>query len=130
MTTTIVYGLTTTFFAVTMVSGIAIAFVRQRRHPAVSSCIALGLGIMLLTSVATFVATIILSRGMPMQDFNTVYSAINLLASALRTAAWVLILMAVFGWRTSEESGHGDKAAEDNQAPRPGDERNPYQPPA
>ncbi len=128
--TMLFYSLSTILCTITMISGIGIALFRRRRHNSVSACAAAGLGIMLLASVGSQVAAFIMSRGMSPQDFANVYPVINIIVSILKTAAWVLILMAVFGWRKGENVGYGDEIGDGVKVIRPGDEKNPYQSPS
>lgn len=85
------------------VVGIILAAVFWQRHPAVSLLSTLAFSILLFGQVFGVALTLWVSAGghdLSGQQLARLFSLLNIVRVFLGTAAWVLLLMALFGWRT------------------------------
>lgn len=85
-------------------AGIVLAVVRRPRHPRVSLCITIALVVLLLVSISAtiFAATvplIVLRNGWTASQLGAIFAFVNGSARLIDAAAWVLVLVAAFGWR-------------------------------
>jgi hypothetical protein len=90
-------------YAVWAVGG-CLAIARWRRHPRVSLLVLLSIGAMLVAAVGMQVSVWFISRAMSGPSFGSLAPYLAVLGLAhmlLRTTAWVAILTAIFGWRSS-----------------------------
>ena len=88
------------------ITGMILAAVYWRKHPWVSLTALIGLGIFFLESVVGLGQGVLLqyrpfSEGMSFQQIGIIYTAIGIIRTAAVTAAWILILVAIFGWRNA-----------------------------
>jgi hypothetical protein len=84
--------------------GLVFALVRRRRHSRVSLLAAVGLVIFIgraaLVPVASYVA---LRRASDAAELGLSQGIIGIVSALVATAGWMLILIAVFGWRRKED---------------------------
>ena len=86
-------------------AGIVVAIVRRRQHPRVSQLVITGLAMLLLVSIFASMFNVLIPRLVMRNGWNANQTGvmIALVSGAARlveTAAWVLILIAVFGGRS------------------------------
>jgi hypothetical protein len=84
--------------------GIILCAARWQRHPTVSLLALLGFGLLLVQSlVGTFLFYWVVRQqsdaGWTSQQLSSYLTALNLARTAVSSVAWVLILVALFGWR-------------------------------
>jgi hypothetical protein len=80
--------------------GLLIALKRWRRHPRTSMYMCVGLGIFFGATLVMNLAYIILPRLLFNLDIPLLFLGLGLFSSTLDVAAWVFVLLAVFGERT------------------------------
>jgi len=96
------------FYLVWLV-GMLLALVRWRRHPTVSLLALLAFILFLTASmVGTFLSVWALVLQRDSTDVNRAWtlSLITLGRTVAGTVAWILLLLALFGWRTSLQPRH------------------------
>lgn len=86
--------------------GIVIALVRWSRHPKVSLLLLIGLLVLLVQSLASglllpWLQIAMMDRGMGGSRIGMLIGVISVVTALIRTAAWGLILVAVFSGRES-----------------------------
>lgn len=85
--------------------GILLSILRWRRHPQVSLLALSGCGLLLVVWLVTppvywFVIPFMAERLSPAGQYHRlISSAVNFLHACAVAAAWVMLLMALFGWR-------------------------------
>ena len=91
------------FFVVWLV-GIVLAFVFMRRHPTASSLVIFGFLLLFAEALAGTYYSILLEFRMAfMEDggrLRWVFILIAYIRSGVKAVAWVLFLIALFGWRS------------------------------
>jgi hypothetical protein len=103
-------------------TGLVLALVYWRRHPGVSCCTVVALSLFILSFVGgTFLQRMIMVSwanqmgGENMHVMKSYMAMLTIARTALGTAAWILILMAVLGWRRQSAR----LIAEEPPGPRP-----------
>jgi uncharacterized membrane protein len=81
--------------------GIALAVINWRRHPARSLLVTIALAIMLVVGVVggaiqAVLPFTLIDQGMSASQMGVVFSALGLVRILLDTAAWALLLVALF----------------------------------
>jgi hypothetical protein len=80
--------------------GMVIAVVTWRRHPMVSLLALLSLALFFVLSVGgAFLFVWLVTRPVGDIERASLLSAVGLIRGALAAAGWVVLLVAVFGWR-------------------------------
>jgi hypothetical protein len=85
-----------------------LAVVNRRRHPKVSLLTFIAVSILFVDSlVSTFLSTtfplMVDQRGGLLRESWTVLTAGFLVLSVFRAAAWIMLIIAIFGWRSQSE---------------------------
>ncbi len=93
----------------TWLAGIVAAIITWKKHAKVSLLTVIALGLSLLHSVVgTFVSVwlpmSLLQRGVPSDRIGMLMGINGMVGTLLNLVVWVLILIAVFGWRKSQET--------------------------
>lgn len=89
------------------ICAIALAGALWRRHPRASLLTILGVSILLVTSLVGTVISISMplylrsSQNMPASQMGVVMGAWSIAMSIVQAGAWVLVLLAIFGARTT-----------------------------
>jgi hypothetical protein len=91
-------------FYLTMLVGIVLCIVFWKRHPRVSmlaliAFILLSIDSLFGLALKAWITSFIASGGMRVSQIGMVSVAVNCLRSVLTVAAWVLIMISIFGWR-------------------------------
>jgi hypothetical protein len=95
-------------------AGIAYAFVRRERHPRTSLVAGLALGILLLE---TFVSDLLTAQfqyqaitgSLSTGEITARFSTLTLCTFPFSILGWILLLIAIFGWKKPvEEEGEND----------------------
>lgn len=86
------------------VVGIIIAIIRFRLHQNVSLLAIIGLSVLLIwhvlsSVVYSLVPTLAIENGWAASQMGVLYSAVGLFGALISTAAWICLLVALFGWR-------------------------------
>lgn len=86
--------------------GIAVALATWRRHPRVSQTALVACALLLVNAAAGPVAQFWLFQGMSRlgwtsQEYGRMMGLVTLVRVAFSTVGYVLLLVAVFGWRTT-----------------------------
>jgi hypothetical protein len=108
--------------------GAILALVRWHRHPRVSLVMLIAtalfiLGMLLQVVSFAWVMNQISTGGWSASEAGYILGTVAIIHSLLNTAAYTLLLVAVFGWRGSQRPGGGDEEdvpEDDGSAPRPG----------
>jgi hypothetical protein len=92
----------------TWLAGIVLAIIFWKKHPRVSLLITIGLGLMLVNSVVGTLVSVwmpfaLQERGMSIMQIGSLLSVWGVASSLINAAIWVLLLVAIFGWRKSQE---------------------------
>lgn len=94
-------------FLLVLVVGIVLSIVRWSAHPKVSMLSLVAFAMMLIRVIARMGYLFWLiggqDSGMPAYQTHRVLTWINLSLSLFDLVGWVLLLIALFGWRTSED---------------------------
>ena len=86
--------------------GIRVAVHRWRRHPAVSGLVVTSLGMMIAVNLAQRIGTRLIVNqinwgGWDAESIGLYLGIVGMVALPVRAVAWVLLLIALFGWRDS-----------------------------
>ena len=106
--------------------GAILALVRWPRHPRVSLVMLSAttlfiLGLLLQVAAFAWVMNQVSAGGWSAGEAGTVFGIIAVVESVLHTAAYTLLLVAVFGWRGGRPAGvDAEEDFPEDKAPRPG----------
>lgn len=97
--------------------GIIIALVRWKKHPRVSLFALLGLGLWLLvslvfTAVSAWMPFWMQSQEIPISQYSLINGVANILRTLLGTGSFILLLIAIFGWRGESMQAVNDKSGD------------------
>ena len=86
--------------------GIALALIRWPKHPMVSALALLAFGLHLIVRVGAMVSYAFLPRLFTDSDFlaehsDVIFPAMGVVFNSLHAVAWVVLLFALFGWRSA-----------------------------
>jgi len=100
-------------FYIVWITGMILAAVYWRKHRWVSLTTLIGLAIFFVFSVlgislSTYVQSLSYTGEMPMAQMGIIYTVSGIIVTAADTAAWILVLVAIFGWR---KAGQAEKAS-------------------
>lgn len=84
--------------------GIILAIVNWGKYPRVSLVALIGLGLLLLltftgTAISALLPFLMQRPGTSAPGIANIWGIFNIVLGLLRAGAWVLILVAIFGWR-------------------------------
>ncbi|MBI5531881.1 MAG: hypothetical protein HY898_04145 [Deltaproteobacteria bacterium] len=94
----------------TLLAAIVFAIVRWQRHPRVSLMAVLGTSSFLLLSMAGAAVSVWLplhlrvTRGMSTLQMGQVMALWSIATSFVQAGSWVLVILAMFGWRPAKSS--------------------------
>ena len=93
---------------ITWVVGIVLALSRWRRHPRVSLFAIIAFFMLISARVVTrflyiWTPTIMRDRGWSTSELGTIFAVIGAVSALIDTAAWALVICAIFGWRDQRQ---------------------------
>lgn len=91
------------------ITGMILAVVFWRKHPPVSLTALIGLAVFFLVSVLGLLLSVWAQyRGiigeMPYQQVGIISGVVGIIKTAVDTVAWILVLVAIFGWRKASQA--------------------------
>lgn len=86
-------------------AGLVVALALWRRHPRVSLFAALGLLLAAVRAVvAPWIDYWIRNSGLGLTQIGIRFAVLNVVSAVISAAAWTLVLIAVFGWRSKRQA--------------------------
>lgn len=93
---------------ITWAVGIVIAVMRWQRHPRVSQLVVIALGVLIVAAVLNLTLNVLLPQilmrsGGDATTLGVVFTITGAIFSLIQTVCWAMILVALFGWRNTQE---------------------------
>jgi hypothetical protein len=88
--------------------GVALSLVFWRRHPTVSAMTLIAfIGFLIVAIIGTYLNTwlpiTLQQRGLTAGRIGTILAVTGIINALVHTCLWVLVTMAIFGWRKKQE---------------------------
>jgi hypothetical protein len=106
-------------FYLIWLAGIVYAIVNREKHPRTSLLAGVGLGILLLESLVTAILSAytqyqMISDEIAVSQFGIRYTILSLCSLPFSIAGWILLLMAIFGWKNAAGKETANQHADQN----------------